>query len=117
MLSGSALGQPPIDCDGTSCAVAGSLTDNVTFEAGNTYLLHGQGVVEEPAVLTVVAGLDGPCPPMTGWPMMTRAAWRCGTSVFTLEAVTRADLHDEIASVLDARLDEFERRLMWWYFG
>ena len=56
MLSGSALGQPPIDCNGTSCTVAGSIMDNVTFEAGNTYLLHGQVVVEEPAVLTIEAG-------------------------------------------------------------
>ena len=56
MLSGSALGQPPIDCNGTNCTVAGAITDNVTFEAGNTYLLHGQVVVEEPAVLTIEAG-------------------------------------------------------------
>ena len=56
MLSGSASGQPPIDCDGASCTVAGPIADNVTFEAGNTYLLHGQVVVEEPAVLTIEAG-------------------------------------------------------------
>ena len=56
MLSGSASGQPPVDCNGTSCTVAGSITDEVTFEAGNTYLLHGQVVVEEPAVLTIEAG-------------------------------------------------------------
>ena len=56
MLSGSASGQPPIDCNGTSCTVAGSITDDLTFEAGNTYLLHGQVVVEEPAVLTIEAG-------------------------------------------------------------
>ena len=56
MLSGSASGQPPVDCNGTSCTVAGSITDDVTFEAGNTYLLHGQVVVEEPAVLTIEAG-------------------------------------------------------------
>ena len=28
--------------------------------------------------------------------------------------VTRADLHDEVAAALDARLDDFERRLITW---
>ncbi len=55
MLSGSASGQPPVACNGTSCTVAGSIADDVTFEAGNTYLLHGQVVVEEPAVARVAS--------------------------------------------------------------
>ena len=55
-LGATSVVDAAVHCDGTTCTVSGSITENTTFEAAYTYLLQGPVVVEEPAVLVVEAG-------------------------------------------------------------
>ena len=45
-----------VTCEDTVCTVTGTFTEDVEFEAENTYLLSGAVFIEEPAILEIEAG-------------------------------------------------------------